>query len=284
MAEFSLERFIELSGAVRLDDLDWDEAKRVGITDREEKILRYMSATESYTILYMRDLIVGHSVKDPEITSFLSVWVYEELWHGRAIDKFLNAAGRPVETDRFSQVASGVAWREILEQCLAQLAAYSTPKWIAAHMTWGAINELTAAAAYLMLERYTANPVLKIICSRLAKQERKHFAFYYQQAGNRLEGSPFAQKLTKFALESFWKPVGMTVGGGEELAFVAAHLFADEEGKRTLAEADATIAALPGTGWFGMISPAVAKIVARWEAQHGRAPQGPGLAASRAAA
>lgn len=284
MVEFSLERFIERSGAVELDDLDWDEARRVGITDQEDKILRYMSATESYTILYMRDLIVGHSVKDPEITSFLSVWVYEELWHGRAIDKFLNAAGRPVDKDRFSTVASGVAWREIMEQCLAQVAAYTTPRWIATHMTWGAINELTAAAAYQMLERYTANPVLKTICGRLAKQERKHFAFYYQQAERRLKGDRGAQRLTKFALELLWKPVGMTVGGGDELAFVAGHLFADEEGKKTLLEADRTISELPGTEWFGMISPQVADIVRKWEAKHGRAALGPGLAAAERAA
>jgi hypothetical protein len=280
MAEFSLDRFIERSGAVELDDLDWSLAKKHGITDAEEKILRYMSATESYTILYMRDLIVGHSVKDPELTSFLSVWVYEELWHGRAIDRFLNAAGRPVEKDRFSSIASGVAWREIVEQFLTQFAAYSTPRWIATHMTWGAINELTAAAAYLMLERYTANPVLKTICNRLAKQERKHFAFYYQQAERRLRGDIFAQKLCKFALSSLWKPVGTTVGGGEELAFVAAHLFADDAGRSALADADAMIAALPGASWFGMVSPSVAKIVANWQAAHGVVPPGPGLLAA----
>src|SRR5262249_14975795 len=123
----------------------------------------------------------------------------------------------------------------------------------------------------------TANPVLKIICSRLAKQERKHFAFYYQQAERRLNGDRFAQRLTKFALESLWKPVGMSVGGGEALAFVAGHLFADDEGKKALVDADQMIAALPGTSWFGMIAPSVENIVKRWEAKHGRAPIGPGL-------
>jgi hypothetical protein len=267
LAEFVLDRFIELSGAVKLDDLDWDEARRVGITEGEERILRYMSATESYTILYMRDLLVGHSVRDPDITSFLSVWVYEELWHGRAIDKFLDAAGRPVPKDRFAQVAQNVSFREILETNLAAFAAYLSPKWIGTHMTWGAINELTAAAAYQRLEQTTKNPVLKIICNRLARQERKHFAFYYSQAERRLKDDAFAQRLCRLILKAFWKPVGATVAGKEHLEFTAATLFADETGKQLLADADKTIADLPGAGWFGMITPAVARLVERGRTQ-----------------
>jgi rubrerythrin len=263
LADFHLDRFIELSGAVRLDDLDWEEARRAEITDSEERILRYMSATESYTILYMRDLLVGHSVRDPEITSFLSVWVYEELWHGRAIDKFLDAVGRPVAKDRFAQVASNVSFRELVETNLAAFAAYWTPKWIGTHMTWGAINELTAAAAYQRLEQTTSNPVLKILCNRLAKQERKHFAFYYSQAERRLKDDSFAQRLCRFILRTFWKPVGATVAGKEHLEFTAATLFADDNGKALLAEADKTIAELPGVAWFSMISPAVEKLVER---------------------
>lgn len=278
MADFSLDRFIELSGAVKLDDLDWGEARRFGITDGEERILRYMSATESYTILYMRDLLAGYSVRDPEITSFLSVWVYEELWHGRALDRFLDAAGRPVEKDRFAKVAEGVSIRELVEQMLAHVAASTTPKWIATHMTWGAINELTAAAAYQMLERYTDNPVLKQICARLAKQERKHFAFYYQQAEKRLKDSPGAQRLTRIVLKALWKPVGATVAGKDHLAFTAATLFADEAGIKILREADAMIAELPGLAGFGMVTPAVASLVEKHVKRAGvlpsRAPAG----------
>jgi len=35
MAEFALERFLQLSGAIKVDDLDWDAARRVGITAAE---------------------------------------------------------------------------------------------------------------------------------------------------------------------------------------------------------------------------------------------------------
>jgi hypothetical protein len=270
MAEFELDRFIELSGAIKLDDIDWEEASRVGITDEEERIVRYISATESYTILYMRDLLSGHSVKDPEITAFLSVWVFEELWHGRALDKLLAAVGRPM--DRFDRVVANVSFRELLEQFLAGFAANLTPRWIPTHMTWGAINESTAAMAYRALEAHTQNPALKKICSRAAKQERKHFSFYYHQAQKRLDGDEKAQKFCKFVLQAFWKPVGATVAGKETLEFMAAKFFSDAAGKEMLREADETIRALPGLGWFGMITPAVEKLIARHHARVGTTP------------
>ena len=93
MARFDIHRFLELAGAVKIDDLDWDLCGRIGITPEEAKILRYMADTESHTLLYMRDLLAGHSARDPAITAFLSVWVYEELCHGRALSKALAAAG-----------------------------------------------------------------------------------------------------------------------------------------------------------------------------------------------
>jgi hypothetical protein len=278
MVEFELDRFIELSGAIKLDDIDWDEARRIGLTDDEERIVRYIAATESYTILYMRDLLSGHSVKDPEITAFLSVWVYEELWHGRALDKLLAAAGR--NTDSFDKVVANVSFREILEQSLASFAANLTPRWIATHMTWGAINEITAAMAYKALEAHTANPALKIICSRAAKQERKHFSFYYHQARKRLDGDVKAQKFCKFILRTFWKVVGSTVAQKDTLEFMAAKFFADAAGKEMLAEADATIRDLPGLDWFGMITPAVEKLIAN---HHQRAGTGDRLLPSATA-
>ena len=186
MAEFDIKRFLQLSGPVQCDDLDMDEASRTGITDAEARILRYMADTETHTILYLRDLLAGHTAHDPEVTAFLSVWVYEELWHGRSIDQLLVATGHSVPSDTYTQVSKNVSWREPIEAFLSHLAAYATPRFAATHMAWGAINELTAAAAYKALERRTQNRPLALLLNRIAKQERKHFAFYYSQAERRL--------------------------------------------------------------------------------------------------
>lgn len=284
MAEFALERFLDLSGAVQLDDLDYEEAARIGITDGEARILRYIADTETHTILYLRDLLAGHSARNAEITAFLSVWVYEELWHGRAIDRFLTAVGHPPAEDRYSKVTDGSAVKELVEAVLSHAAAYSTPKFIATHMAWGAINELTAAATYQAMERRTANPVLATLINRLAKQERKHFAFYYAQAEKRLAGDPVAQKICSFALKRFWDIVGTGVGEVDTLDFLAATLFADEAGKRVLAEAEETIAKLPGLEWFSLIRPAVAELVRNHERKFGPVPAAAAVARAPARA
>ncbi len=269
MAEFNIERFVDLSGAVDLDDLDWETCRKVGVTDMEERILKYMGDTETHTILYMRDLLAGHSAADPEITAFLSVWVYEELWHGRAISRLLAEAGRPEPEDRYSEVTESVSFREVVEAVLSQGAAYLTPHFIAAHMTWGAINELTAGAAYLGLIERSENPVLVELLRRIVKQERKHFSFYYAQAEKRLARSSFARKLTKFTIQRFWTVVGSGVGGQDNLDYISATMFATKESRHALIQAEERIRKLPGMEWFDLLTTQVTNMAERYQQEHG---------------
>ena len=102
---FDIDRFVSLSKAVETSDLDWDYIAEKGVTDAEARILRYMADVESHTILYLRDLLAGHTSRDPEVTAFMSCWVYEETLHGRAIDQVLAAAGRPEGRDRYTRIA-----------------------------------------------------------------------------------------------------------------------------------------------------------------------------------
>lgn len=261
MPAFDIDRFLQLSGAVRLDDLAWSDAAEDGLTDVEARILRYMADTETHTILYLRDLLAGHTCHDEEVTSFLSVWVYEELWHGRALDRLLLESGRPPPKDAYAQATKNVSWREPIEAVASHLLASSTPRFAAVHMAWGAINELTAAAAYKRLAATSKNRVLVPLLNRIGKQERKHFAFYYQQASKRLEGDKWAQRLCRSVLKLAWTPVGSGVGQGDSLPFIASHLFADAEGRAMLADIDHTIRQLPGLADFDLVSRRVGHIV-----------------------
>lgn len=269
MAEFNIYRFLDLAGGVKIDDLDWDLCARIGISDVEERILRYMGDTESHTILYMRDLLAGHSTRDPEITAFLSAWVYEELCHGRAISRLLKEVGRPEEEDRYTKVTAGSSLREFIEAALSHAAAYLSPRFIAVHMTWGAINEATAAAAYQVMEERTANPVLAKLINRMARQERRHFSFYWHQAEKRMKDDRAARQLVNFAIRRFWTLVGSGVGGDDNLTYVAAHLFADDEARETLAKAEASIRELPGMEWFDMLTKQSNAKADVWVSRHG---------------
>ncbi|MCB9525614.1 MAG: acyl-ACP desaturase [Myxococcales bacterium] len=269
MAGFDIKRFLELAGAVKTDDLDWDACAKAGLTPHEARILRYMADTESHTILYMRDLLAGHSTRDPAITAFLSVWVYEELCHGRALSKVLEVCGYPEAEDHYTQVTTGSSMRELMEAVLSHGAAYLTPKFIAVHMTWGAINEAAAAVAYQRLEKLTANPVLATLCNRMARQERRHFSFYYHQAKARMEGDRVAQFLTYTAIKRFWTLVGSGVAGDDNLAFVAAHLFPDEASLAILDKAEKPIRDLPRLDWFHGVTEGTRAKAAEWRAANG---------------
>ena len=52
-----------------------------------------MMDIETHTVVFLRDLLATRASFDPEVTSFLSCWGYEELWHGEAFSRFLGEAG-----------------------------------------------------------------------------------------------------------------------------------------------------------------------------------------------
>src|SRR5688500_16241262 len=134
---YDLSRQMELSAAVETRDLDWDYIARVGITDGEARCLRYLSDIESHAILYLEDLLAGQTKLDYELVAFLSCWVYEEMHHGWALDKFLAACGRGPDPDHYSRVTRGTSAKERIEAWIAHGLATATRHFAATHMAWG---------------------------------------------------------------------------------------------------------------------------------------------------
>lgn len=243
---FSIERFVSLSKAVETSDLDWDYVARVGITDDEARVLAYMGNTESHTIIYLRDVLAGHTARDPEITAFMSCWVYEEFNHGRAIDRVLKVCGRPPRKEHHSKLTESKRWSRDFEAFVAGNLPRVTPHFAAVHMAWGAIDEMMAASAYTQLAGFTKNRELAKLLLRMAKDERRHQSFYYSQAEKRMQ-HPFARFLAKHALNRFWSPVGIGVGGDDdELAFIGWLLYDNRRGEEELRYMDRLMARLPG--------------------------------------
>lgn len=243
---FSIDHFVSLSKAVDLSDVDWDYVAQVGVTDDEARVLRYMADTESHTIIYLRDVLSGHTAKDPEITAFMSCWVYEEFNHGRALDRFLTVAGRPPESDHFKKVSESASWVEDMEAFLTTSIPRLTPHFAAVHMAWGAIDEMMAAMAYQQLAAYTQNKELAKLLMRMAKDERRHQSFYMHQAEKRMQ-HPLGRMFAKHGLEYFWSPVGIGVGGdSDDLAFIAWMLLDCEKGREELHHNDRLMSRLPG--------------------------------------
>jgi hypothetical protein len=251
--EFDLEKYLKNSRHVDISDLDLSQAAKYPLTDDEIHCLTYMMDIESHTIVYLRSILATCAIEDPETTAFLSCWAYEEFFHGRTIGQFLAACGIPVSHDRAAEVQKGTTWKEWLKDMGASLICQFSRHFHAAYLTYGAISELSTLEGYGVLASRTANPILAEILRRLAKDERRHFSFYYNKAFIELQ-NPRAQRLTSFIIRHFWLPVGGGVKPDDEVEWILNYVLADAGGAQTARRIDATIAKLPGMEWFDRLT------------------------------
>ena len=241
MNVLDLDAYVGRSRAVRLDDLAWNEVGRHPIDAETVRTLRYMQDIESHTIVYERELAKTRAIDEPEVSTFLACWLYEETFHGHALRRFLDAAGHPTP-DR-GRGKLGLVER--IESAAMAMVAGAWPDFVAVHMTWGAINEITALTAYQLLAERAGHPVLAELLARIGRDEARHFAFYFKQAERRL-ARPGAARVARVLVDRFWAPVGAGVRPFDDMRFIARHLFGDTDGRAAARRIDATIRKLPG--------------------------------------
>jgi hypothetical protein len=92
------------------------------------------------------------------------------------------------------------------------------------------------------------------------RQEGGHIDFYASEAARRLADSPKAQKLTRFALSHWWRPVGSGVMPTREVGFLVDYLFAGDKGREALQRIDRRVDRLPGQGDLHLLQRAVASL------------------------
>src|SRR5688500_9381873 len=98
--KFDLSKFLENSQALDLIGIEWEKAKEQPLTEEEIRCLSYMIDVESYTIAYLRVLLNTKALHDPEIADFLPCWAFEESYHGRALERVLDACGVGLDPNR----------------------------------------------------------------------------------------------------------------------------------------------------------------------------------------
>ena len=99
--------------------------------------------------------------------------------------------GVAIEDQRFADLRSKTSLADhIIRPGIAVLSRVSR-HFPAVHMTFGAINEISALTGYQALIARTdfardrsdsQSPLLTAILERIIKDERRHFAFYFNQA------------------------------------------------------------------------------------------------------
>ena len=259
--DFDLDKYLRASKKVDLSGIAWDRIKDTPVSVGEGRTIAYMMDIESHTVIFLRDLLATKAAFEPDVTAFLSCWVYEELWHGEAFSRFLGEAGYDLSPDgervwsdspyptrnaRNTWIRRKLASKGYWSHLATLGAAAAVKDFVALHMTWGAVNELGTLSAYHLIIDRTEHPVLKDLLGRIVKDERRHFAFYRAQARMRLARSKQARTVVRWALEHLWAPVGTGVRPQEETDFAVCYVFGTEAGQKAAAEMDRTLGDLPG--------------------------------------
>jgi rubrerythrin len=278
MEEFDLDRYLRASRKVDLTGLPWHRIKDTPLPIAEARTLAYMMDIETHTIIFLRDLLATRAAFEPDVTAFLSCWVYEELWHGEAFSRFLGEAGYELAPDgervwkdspyptravRNTWIRRKVGSKGYASHLATLAAAALVKDFVALHMTWGAVNELSTLTAYHRVIAKTEHPVLIQLLERIIKDERRHFAFYRAQARRRLARSSQARKVTRWALEHLWAPVGTGVRPQEETDFAIGYVFGDLEGAEAAHEMDRTVGELPGLAGISIFADALRETIHR---------------------
>ena len=254
---FDIATYRNHSEKLVLEDIDFDSFRDQPLSPEALRCLRYMHDVENHTVCYLRDVLVTRAHRDPEVTTFLTLWNYEEFWHGEAIARILAAHDEQAGTGRIAALRNRLPKSDKWKPLSFQLASALTPHLTAVHMTWGAVNEWTTQAAYARLAKLADHPVLSELLRRIMKQEGRHIDFYASQAKSRLGDSRAAQKVTRWALRKFWAPVGTGVVPDQEVNFLRTYLFGDQDGQAMADRIDRRVDRLPGLDGLHLLQGAV---------------------------
>ena len=256
---------IAVSHKVEFEDLDWETARKIGLTHHEVESLAYFADIESQTVYYFLEVAKLQVARDPELLTFLTMWNYEEYFHSHALTRLLVECGVAVDsaTDRSTKVRAGARFKARFEDAAQTMIAKVMPQtFVALWMFWGSLQECLTTQAYEELAANTKNPVLAELCRRIAKQERRHFAYYHGQARKKLEGRSWAQRFTRWIARRFYAPVGGGVKSDAERARIVAQLLPGNRIFEVMGYIERKMALLPGmdgldccTLWASRVQP-----------------------------
>ena len=254
---FDIDDYQRQVAPVSLDGIDFAAFRDRPLSAEALRCIRYMHDVESHTVCYLRDLLVTPSHADPRVTTFLTMWNYEEHWHGAALARVLEAHGEPAGAERVAPMRARLGRGDRFAPVLnATLGALLGNDFVALHMTWGAVNEWSTQAGYARLAELEDHPVLTELLDRIQRQESRHIAFYATEARARLAASKRARRLVRWALRTKWAPVGSGVMPRAETEFLLRFLLTGPEGAQAVERLDANVRRLPGMAGLGIVKAA----------------------------
>jgi len=243
---FDLARYQQRSAKLDLSGIAWDAVPRTPLSADAIHAIEYMMDIEGHTSIYLSELLVSKACMDPSITGFLHVWAYEEMFHSLALRRFLEAYGVPVADERQERLRRETNALRVRTTLGIMFASRAVDVFAAVYLTIGALNELTTLHGYHRLARRAGHPILEDLLTRIAKQERVHYAFYRSQAARLLENSGLARFITRTYLRRSYVAVGAGVKPQGDIDRLVGYLLDGPDGREVARNIDGEIGRLPG--------------------------------------
>ncbi|MGH9002253.1 MAG: ferritin-like domain-containing protein, partial [Acidimicrobiia bacterium] len=164
----------------RLDHTDLDLAGAFRARPLPPELLRcvrYMHDVEHHTTCYLRNLLNTRAHHDPDVTAFLTLWNYEEHWHGEALAEILRAHGEPAGAPRVAAMRRRLGARLTASPVLWMAFSSVSRHFLAVHMTFGVVNEWTTQAAYSRLIALAGHDTMSELLRRIMRQEGRHIDY-----------------------------------------------------------------------------------------------------------
>ncbi|REJ77287.1 MAG: hypothetical protein DWQ47_12920 [Acidobacteria bacterium] len=248
-----------------ISEIPWNEVRDHPLDERLIPVLLYMRDIEVLTDMYHRQMLRTPTGKDPVISKFMERWGVEEITHGEVINRFINEAGVETPVQWKEEVRKSVSsFYHAYAGLLSALTNCVGRSFTATHMTYGTINELSAAQSYRRLIEIADHPVLTRILKAIIREESLHTHFYLSVARIELNNSHYAKQIARFVIEKFWTPVGAGARSKALTDYTIGTLFGDPEGiewiDRLVTE---KVRALPGFEDLTRVTEEIARFSAR---------------------
>lgn len=248
-----------------IESIPWNDVRNHPLDERFIPVLLYMRDVETLTDMYHRELLRTPTGKDPYISRFMERWGVEEVTHGEVLNRFLNEYGIETGDKWQSQVRKAVSnFYNFNTYLLTSLTNLLGRKFTATHMSFGAIHEMSTAQAYRRMDELAGHPILSVILNGIMKEESFHTHFYWSVAKLELRKSHAAQKIAKFVIENFYRPVGEGSLPRKRTENAIRTLFGGEDG---LSRLDTTVTKraqqLPGLETLTKVTETIARITSQ---------------------
>ncbi len=166
-----------------LNDLDWASLRPEALTETDRSAVRFITLVEDHIPGYLSHFLTAFPVAGAQLElerfgfnreyfRFLVAWAHDEERHASALTRY--------------QVEAGMATRE---QLLADLAVEGRKVFALPYehpvqsFAYTLVQEKATQLFYQRFRETVADPLLRDLLGRLARDEARHFAFYSNLVG-----------------------------------------------------------------------------------------------------